>query len=169
LGKNGEIVSKRKAIVIALVNDAFRGNQKAFGKFMKLMERSGQLTLMKAAGMWDDSLNISYEEMKKAVSEGRPKVASQEFNVVVEAGEQDQVLQHLTGRKWQMLVAKEGSGGFVTTDVPICLTWANGADHGGLSPGFGVAGTEVIFPISTNLCLRGTFEGEENVIRALPV
>ena len=43
LGKNGEVVSKRKAIVIALVNDAFRGNQKAFGKFMKLMERSGLL------------------------------------------------------------------------------------------------------------------------------
>ena len=43
MGKNGEIVSKRKAIVIALVNDAFRGNQKAFGKFMKLMERSGLL------------------------------------------------------------------------------------------------------------------------------
>jgi Family of unknown function (DUF5681) len=43
LGKNGEIVSKRKAIVIALVNDAFRGNQKAFGKFMKLMEHSGLL------------------------------------------------------------------------------------------------------------------------------
>jgi hypothetical protein len=78
-----------------------------------------QLTQMKAAGMWDDSLNISYEEMKKAVSEGRPKVASQEFNVVIEAGEQDRVLQHLTGRKWQMLVAKEGSGGFVTTHRSI--------------------------------------------------
>jgi hypothetical protein len=41
LGKNGEILSKRKAIVIALVNSAFKGNQKAFGKFMKLMELSG--------------------------------------------------------------------------------------------------------------------------------
>jgi hypothetical protein len=43
LGKNGEVVSKRKAIVIALVNDAFKGNQKAFAKFMKLMERAGLL------------------------------------------------------------------------------------------------------------------------------
>jgi hypothetical protein len=43
LGKNGEVVSKRKAIVIALVNDAFKGNQKAFGRFMKLMERAGLL------------------------------------------------------------------------------------------------------------------------------
>jgi Family of unknown function (DUF5681) len=43
LGKNGEVVSKRKAIVIALVNDAFKGNQKAFGKFMKLMKDAGLL------------------------------------------------------------------------------------------------------------------------------
>jgi Family of unknown function (DUF5681) len=40
-GKNGEVISRREAYVIALVNDALRGNQKAFSKFMNLMNRSG--------------------------------------------------------------------------------------------------------------------------------
>ena len=40
-GKNGEVISRRDAILIALVNEALRGNQKAFSKFMKLMHRSG--------------------------------------------------------------------------------------------------------------------------------
>lgn len=40
-GKNGEVISRREAYVIALVNDALRGDQKAFSKFMKLMDRSG--------------------------------------------------------------------------------------------------------------------------------
>jgi Family of unknown function (DUF5681) len=40
-GKNGEVISRREAYVIALVNEAMRGNQKAFTKFMKLMHRSG--------------------------------------------------------------------------------------------------------------------------------
>jgi len=40
-GKNGEVISRRDAYVIALVNEALRGNQKAFSKFMKLMHRSG--------------------------------------------------------------------------------------------------------------------------------
>ena len=40
-GKNGEVISRREAIAIAVVNDALRGNQKAFSKFMKLMHRSG--------------------------------------------------------------------------------------------------------------------------------
>jgi hypothetical protein len=40
-GKNGEVISRREAYVIALVNAALRGNQKAFTKFMTLMNRSG--------------------------------------------------------------------------------------------------------------------------------
>ena len=40
-GKNGEVISRREAIAIAVVNEALRGNQKAFSKFMKLMHRSG--------------------------------------------------------------------------------------------------------------------------------
>jgi hypothetical protein len=40
-GKNGEVISRREAIVIAIVNDALGGNQKAFSKFMHLMNRSG--------------------------------------------------------------------------------------------------------------------------------
>jgi hypothetical protein len=40
-GKNGEVISRREAYVIALVKEASTGNQKAFSKFMKLMHRSG--------------------------------------------------------------------------------------------------------------------------------
>jgi hypothetical protein len=84
----------------------------------------------------------------------------------MEIDQHDGLLQHLGNRKWQILVANEGAGGFVTTDVPICLQWSDRQDHGHFSPGFGVKGTEVIFPISTTLALRGSFEGEENVVEA---
>jgi hypothetical protein len=40
-GKNGEVISRREAYVIALVNEALSGNQKAFSKFMNLMHRFG--------------------------------------------------------------------------------------------------------------------------------
>jgi hypothetical protein len=40
-GKNGEVISRREAYVIAIVKEALRGNQKAFSKFIKLMHRSG--------------------------------------------------------------------------------------------------------------------------------
>jgi hypothetical protein len=78
----------------------------------------------------------------------------------------DPLTEKLWHRKWQIVVAKEGMGGFVTTDDPVCLRWTDGKDHGGLSPGFGLKESEVIFPISSTLCLRGSFEGEENVVEA---
>ena len=33
----------------------------------------------------------------------------------------DPVTERLWHGKWQMVVAKEGTGGFVTTDDPVCL------------------------------------------------
>jgi hypothetical protein len=41
MGKNGEVISKREAIVVRMLNDAFAGNQKAFGRFLKLLSMSG--------------------------------------------------------------------------------------------------------------------------------
>lgn len=40
-GKNGEVISKREALVLRLLNDAMAGNQKAFGRFLILMTKSG--------------------------------------------------------------------------------------------------------------------------------
>jgi hypothetical protein len=126
-----------------------------------------QVAQMKAAGIWDDSSSVSYEVMKKFIEERRYKIeVAKKFNVAMEIAQHHPLLQHLRNRKWQILVANEGSGGFVTTDVPVCIRWSDGQDHGIFSPGFGVPGTEVIVPISTNLVLRGTFEGEENVVEA---
>jgi hypothetical protein len=40
-GKNGEMISSREAIVIRLFNDAMKGKQKAFSKFLHFMNKSG--------------------------------------------------------------------------------------------------------------------------------
>ena len=76
----------------------------------------------------------------------------------------DAVTKKLWSRKWQIVEAKEGT--FVTTDDPICLRWKDGKGPGGLSPGFGLKETEVIFALSPTVCLRGSFEGKEDVIEA---
>jgi len=76
----------------------------------------------------------------------------------------DPVTEKLWHRTWQIVEAKEGT--FVTTDDPICVRWKDGKGPGGLSPGFGSKETEAIFALSPTLCLRGSFEGEEDVIEA---
>jgi len=40
-GKNGEVVSRREALVIKLLNDAMSGKPRAFARFVKLMIDAG--------------------------------------------------------------------------------------------------------------------------------
>ena len=120
---------------------------------------------MKAAGVWNEEAGVTYEDMRDALKGAKFEIPK-ELNIAVEIDHHDHLTELLWNRKWKMLVAAEGSGGFVTTDDPVCLRWADGQGHGGLSPGFGMQRTEIIFPLSTTLALRGTFDGEENVIDA---
>jgi hypothetical protein len=40
-GRNGEIISKREALLIQQLNDAAAGNQRAFSRFISLMKKAG--------------------------------------------------------------------------------------------------------------------------------
>jgi hypothetical protein len=75
------------------------------------------------------------------------------------------MLPILLKRKWVLVRAPKGSGGFITSDHPVVLTWSDATMHGGLyGPGFGLTGTEVYFPVSTRLAAVGAFELQEGTI-----
>ena len=57
MGKNGEVISKREAIVIRMLNDALAGNQRAFGRFLKLLSLSG----LKRTEQRSQVKNVFYE------------------------------------------------------------------------------------------------------------
>jgi len=71
MGKNGEVISKREAIVIRMLNDALAGNQKAFGRFLKLLNLSGLKRtepLLQIKNVFYDSKPMTpeqYEEFKR--------------------------------------------------------------------------------------------------------
>ncbi|WP_190241943.1 DUF4238 domain-containing protein [Bradyrhizobium algeriense] len=95
----------------------------------------------------------------------RSRERTENFNIYIEAKFHDTLVQRYEQRKWQIVVAIDDSGGFVTSDHPICLRWCDGKDRGFLSPGFGMPGTEVLFSLSPKLALRGRFDGEENIVQ----
>jgi Protein of unknown function (DUF4238) len=118
---------------------------------------------MKAEGT---PVGETYDEMKEIVRTAPEKFkATKDFNIVIELQFHDHLVRLHEARRWQMLVASDDSGGFVTSDHPVCLRWSDGQDHG-MSPGFAVPGTEVIFPLSPKLVLRGMFEAGGDVIEA---
>lgn len=128
---------------------------------------ASQVEKMKKDGVWDESSNVTYADMKKFIDERNYKIeVAPEFNIKTEIEQHANLVEHISARKWQMVAAKLGSGGFITTDVPVCLRWSDDRDHGFYAPGFGVANTQVLFPLSSDLAIMGSFEGKEDVVEA---
>lgn len=152
----------------AAVGEIYRGaGQLAAGAGLETEEKyAGFVATMKAEGLSAPT----YDEMKgwfeKEPELFKPPPPPKEFNILVELEWHDPLVKLYEGRKWQMLVAADHSGGFVTSDHPVCLRWMEDQDHGETSPGFAVPGTEVIFPLSQKLALLGRFEGDESVVPA---
>ena len=65
-------------------------------------------------------------------------------------------------RQWSLVVAGAGTGGFITSDLPVYLGWTSPTQTF-FSPGLGLQGTEVAFPISRQLALVGSWEGPGRV------
>ena len=91
----------------------------------------------------------------------------QEYSIDVDRGRYikielklfENVLQHCSHRAWTLIRAPKDSSGFITSDNPVCLRWSNPEmSKGPYSPGHGLKGTEVLFPISSELAWIGTFE-----------
>jgi hypothetical protein len=169
---------KDRSAIMNLIASVTLRNPKQRESISEIVNRGGQL--MAAAGVatkarFDEYVSAmkaegkqvgeTYEEMKELVAKTpgtfRP---TREYLIFTEARVHDHLVRRYEGRRWQFVVASDGSGGFVTSDHPVCVRWSDDQDHGNLSPGLAVPGTEVIFPLSPQLALRGRFEGEENVL-----
>ena len=69
----------------------------------------------------------------------------------------DVMLPFLVARNWSVLYTDTGRK-FVVTDRPVSLSWSNPTPHGFFGPGFGIPGTDVVIPLSSEIALLGRFE-----------
>lgn len=110
--------------------------------------------------------DVSYEEMKEFHQR-------KEYDIVVPTGRHvsmevdalTSIIPLLLDRKWTLFVAQPGTGGFVSSDHPVALYW-NDDKPRRLPPGHKLLDTEVTFPISKELLMSGTFDGENRVVKA---
>jgi hypothetical protein len=100
--------------------------------------------------------------MKKGYNPDYYKIiVPNEENIRVEMDTFDHILPHLFERKWVLMKAPEGSGGFITSDHPVCLTWSEpDPARRKAPPGLRLRGTEILFPVSPQLAVVGAYELE---------
>ncbi|NTE84804.1 DUF4238 domain-containing protein [Agrobacterium tumefaciens] len=101
--------------------------------------------------------DISYEDMKAFIDRGEYRIAiDQTYLIGLELDAVPTIVEQLARRSWAFASAPAGST-FTTCDDPVVLAWADGKDRGPYSPGFGLEGTIVMFPIAPELALIGLF------------
>lgn len=120
---------------------------------------SAQLDRMEADGYDAGADRVDYDGMRDFVRRDEYSISmNREFHLEMEFKSMDGVLRCLVDRDWVLLRAPRGETGFITSDYPVCLDWIDPKDRGFYRPGFGLDGTQVIFPISNSLAVIGRFE-----------
>jgi Protein of unknown function (DUF4238) len=112
--------------------------------------------------------DADYERMRAFVRQDAFRVETPtERHIALEMDAFDKILPYLFKRGWVFVHAPKGSGGFVTSDHPVCLTWSDPPTGPGIRPiGLGLRGTEIVFPISPRIAVIGAFELRDSIHRA---
>ncbi|MES0033555.1 DUF4238 domain-containing protein [Mesorhizobium sp. M0040] len=99
--------------------------------------------------------DISYEDMRDFIDRGEYKVAiDQTYLIGLELEAVPTAVEQLARRSWSFASATPETT-YATCDDPVVLAWADGTDRRPYSPGFGLAGTIVMVPITPKLALIG--------------
>ena len=111
---------------------------------------------------FDDS--VSYEEAKEFFESKNYTIeVAREYHIHMEMVQMETIIPLLFGRSWILLTANAETSPFITSDNPVCLNWKEPEKVPPLyrnSPGFGLKGTQIYFPVSKDLALIGDFEEE---------
>jgi hypothetical protein len=111
-------------------------------------------------GAFGDTEMVPYGAMRDFFDRNEYTIAmptsrhvTHEFDLV------DSILPLLSKRNWRIVRAKPGTGGFITSDHPVILQWTEYRSRYPFdSPGFALPGTEVLFAVSHDVAMIGTFD-----------
>lgn len=117
-------------------------------------------------GFLPEQIDVDYQTMRKFIEHDEFNIITPtDTHLAMEMNALDGVLPHIFERKW-LLFRAPVTGGFITSDHPMCLMWSDPAQRGRgpYPPGLALLGTQLLFPISTELAIIGAFELEKDDI-----
>ncbi|MBR1065731.1 DUF4238 domain-containing protein [Bradyrhizobium liaoningense] len=128
---------------------------------------AGQVKQARQAGALPENIeDVPYEVVRDLVANRKLKMAATTSqHAALELGVFEDLLGVIAQRAWRWLHADATSGGFITSDHPVCL-FSNLPPKGLPALGYGMTGTTVYFPVSPLLALCGEFDGRTGDYKA---
>jgi hypothetical protein len=97
---------------------------------------------------------VDYEHLRQSFREGRIVLeVSQAEHIQTLLNAAETLVPLLAARHWTLLFATGAE--FITSDHPVALTWTVPRPPSFYGPGFGIAGTDVTFPLTKSIALLG--------------
>jgi len=142
--------------------------EKIMGLALHSEERwTSQMRQMKEANQEYEN-NVPYEEIRDFFDSKEYTIQfAREHHIHMEMVQVDAILPYLDGRSWVLVESSSETGPFITCDNPVSLSWNEPEKVPPIyrrSPGFGLTGTQVCFPVSQDLVLIGEFDKEDGVV-----
>lgn len=131
--------------------------------------RAGFGSAVRAGAIAPDDV-LPYELMREFVMRDEYALAvSTTQHVQRELESVDTILPYLGRRNWTVLRATPDSGGFITSDHPVILRWDRPpAANVFVPPGHALRDTKVLFPVSHELAIIGSFNEVASTFQAGP-
>lgn len=156
------------AALLSVRNPRMRGQMEKFHqdvveKTLGVLTSSKEIWDHQTQKMEDDGVELSgavtYEDIKRFRDEKKYTINIDQTHLIgVELEMVQPVLETLSNRNWCFATASEGSQ-YITCDDPVALEWSDNRERGPFaSPGHGLRGTNITFPLSSDVLLIGMFE-----------
>ena len=119
------------------------------------------ITDIKAAGALDPSLPVDFERNRQFIESGKFSMEiHQNFLILQELRGVMPVIEMLGQRTWSLLEAPMDSGGFLTTDRPVCVFPADGSTPTAPTR-LDDPKNSIVFPVSPRLLAYGCAHGRQ--------
>jgi hypothetical protein len=106
------------------------------------------------------------ETLRQSILAGKYKIGmSVPSHLMLEFELLPHTITLLAHRQWLLLSGPKNETGFVTTDNPVTLSWFD-QEGKQYPPGLGLRNTQVVFPISNDCAVIGTFEYDGRSVEA---
>jgi hypothetical protein len=156
---------RTRAAMNKLYTDVIQGM--VLATFEKKERWETMVEAMKVAEKWPKDKPADYEGHKEFVEKNIHGLKPHKNLMLMEELEaQENMYWYFDAFKWRLLKAKEGTGGFVTSDHPVCMDRPLApVKYGHLyAPGYGLADRDILLSLSPNVAVVGRREGEEDVV-----